>query len=594
MDQYMEHKETENSKTTVRRMKWVFSIGTIVPIALLTILVVQHYVNFFVWDELSLVPFFEKMLNGGVSVGDWLRPHNDHQIFFPKLVMVGFLTLFNFELLPLLILNLFLALVGFYLINKVQRESIDESARRHLLVIFSSFIFFSLLQWENFLRFWQIQLIMCIVSYIAASYFLFYKKTGKQNTLIALVFSAVSTFSFGNGIIGLFVNGFLLLLDPAQGEDRKQRLITYFTGLGVISIMFFITFTTGGSEQSSNDLIRNIVKVPVFFLFFIGQIIVYPFYGNKILAALSLSSGALGVVVFLSNTVTLYMNRGAIKREQLFLYSLSFWVILSALIIAVGRISFGLETSVSSRYSSFSTLFWISNLTLFLWLFGTKERPMDWNDIFSRFFIRRNKPVLWVVILILVTGTFNSLSTIWRFPNYERTTKPALSEYYHLSANGEVLKAVYPDSLKFAGLSETMRKIKLTPFHEHPVFPYESIESIKSVQEKGFSGVIDKFTPQVVQLELDALTPYYDLIQGKIEGVEHDDMLIEYKSDKNVKYFRLRNRISKKDTDNGFFALVSFRDLDNGEYTRKILARNNGKWSYLKGERKLVVEQHKE
>lgn len=564
--------------------RFVTLAAVILPIIILAVYVILYHVDFFVWDELALVPLFEKLSTNSVTINDWLKSHNDHQILFPKLIMVGLLSLFDFQILPVLLTTILIASVGYLLIWKVLIREGNQTVLTIISVILSSFLFFSLLQWENFLRFWQIQLIMCIVFYICSTYFLFVKKSSTSNTILALIFAMISTFSFGNGIIGLFSNGFLLFFATSEKDEKKKKVVTYFLGIVIISILFFSTFSGGGGNQSLlQTVLSNIIKVPLFFLFFIGQVIVYPFYANKILAAFSLGAGVVGVAIFLFNSVKLFVNRRTIGNGHIFLFALSLWVVLSASVISLGRVGYGLETSVSSRYASFSALFWVSNLSLFLLLLNTDRYSDGYGKRFFSFIDDQRQKLRVFVILFMLVGVINSFSANWRFDHYERTTLPALSEYYELSGNRELLSAIYPDSAEFSKYPKIMAKIGITPFNFYKSFPYQKLERIDSDVEAP-SGKIGNETSLRSEFDFDFKTRYYNLIQGKIlsqSGVENTDVMVEFKNEEITRYFKSSERNSKKDTDPGFFALISYQDLPKGEYSRRILVQENGEWRYL-------------
>lgn len=579
--------------STTNRQKQVIFLTAMIPLVVLFTFVISYHVDFFVWDELALVPFWEKLASGNVGLSDWLKPHNDHQILFPKLVMVGMLTIFNFQVLPLLVLTIVFAFTGYRLIWKVQIQEESHNRLGQIAITAGSFLFFSLLQWENFLRFWQIQLIMCIVFFIWSSYFLFVRKSSTSNTVLSLIFAGISTFSFGNGIIGLVVNGFLLFFDASEKEDRKKKIIIYLAGMAIIVLLFFTTFSRGESGNSMMaNLLPNLAKLPVFFLFFIGQVIVYPFYANKILAGLSLGAGFAGLLIFLFNAVKLFRHRKSAGGGLLFLFALSLWVLLSGAVIAFGRIGFGLETSVSSRYASFSALFWVANLSLFLIILNSDRFGEKTVSRFFGFISNQKNKLTMVVVLVMLAGAINSFSASWRFSYYERTTLPALSEYYKMSGNHELLLSVYPDSTEFSKYPAVMARIGITPFNNNPVFPYEKLDGIIS-SVVASPGTSTGKTSLTAEYDYDYTTQFYNMFQGKISGGENvvnTEVLVELKNGGFSEYYECSGRNSKKDTAPGFFALIPFRNLAKGEYVRRILVKENGQWNYLPSETSIIVK----
>jgi len=62
----------------------------ILPIAALFRLIGEYGVNVPYRDDWSLVPLFVKWNDHQLAFADLLRPHNEHRIFFPKLIYLAF------------------------------------------------------------------------------------------------------------------------------------------------------------------------------------------------------------------------------------------------------------------------------------------------------------------------------------------------------------------------------------------------------------------------------------------------------------------------------------------------------------------------
>ncbi len=286
----------------------------------------------------------------------------------------------------------------------------------------------------------------------------------------------------------------------------------------------------------------------------------------------------------------MFVNRQTLGNGHIFLFALSLWVVLSAGVISLGRVGFGLETSVSSRYASFSALFWVSNLSLFLLLLNTDGFREGYGQRFFNFIGSQRQILSVFVIFIMLVGVINSFSANWRFDHYERTTLPALSEYYELSGNRELLLAVYPDSAEFSKYPKVMAKIGIVPFNFYKSFPYQKLEGIDAEVEAP-TGKIGTETSLRSEFDYDFKTRYYNMLQGKIlsqNGVENTDVMVEFKNGELTKHFVCSERNSKKDTDPGFFALISYQNLQKGEYSRRLLVKENGEWRYL-GETTIVI-----
>ena len=59
------------------------------PLALLAILIFVFSENIPFWDQWELVPSIELMRSGDLSIGDLWEQHNEHRLFFPKIIMLS-------------------------------------------------------------------------------------------------------------------------------------------------------------------------------------------------------------------------------------------------------------------------------------------------------------------------------------------------------------------------------------------------------------------------------------------------------------------------------------------------------------------------
>ena len=71
---------------------WLFRLGLAVGLGLPVFLCFNFIYRFGVdvpfWDQWELVPFLDLWASGTLSLGDLFSQHNEHRIFFPRLIML--------------------------------------------------------------------------------------------------------------------------------------------------------------------------------------------------------------------------------------------------------------------------------------------------------------------------------------------------------------------------------------------------------------------------------------------------------------------------------------------------------------------------
>ena len=85
-------------------------ILALVPLAFLIWMVVQYAVAVPFWDQWELVPLLEKTYHGELTFHDLWAQHNEHRIFFPKIIMLVLARLTGWNIHFELAVNIVLAL----------------------------------------------------------------------------------------------------------------------------------------------------------------------------------------------------------------------------------------------------------------------------------------------------------------------------------------------------------------------------------------------------------------------------------------------------------------------------------------------------
>ncbi len=181
-------------------------------------------------------------------------------------------------------------------------------------------------------------------------------KNGLIPFLLAIFFSIMSFLTQANGLIFLFLGIPVLFYQKRVKEGIVWSIFT------ILSVIFYFFYDL----QSGSSINFSILKIPSYLLYF------FTFIGNNFgvnenssiytqgsgllqffLKAVPIAAGILISAYFIFLTITAYY------KKNLFLYTILFFLFISAAGAAVTRLDLGMITAVSSRYRVLTILFLI-------------------------------------------------------------------------------------------------------------------------------------------------------------------------------------------------------------------------------------------
>ncbi|MFA5113996.1 MAG: hypothetical protein WC529_06875 [Candidatus Margulisiibacteriota bacterium] len=308
-------------------------------------------------DQWAIVPYFK-----GFTFGQLWALHNEHRIFFPRLIYLGLAHLTHWNMLAETGLNLALYLALNWLIyRQFRRVSSDKAARGlFLLAIVSQMTAANSI---NLVNGWQLQLTLSLLMVVTA-FALFSREDGKLPALAAGAAALfVAIFSFANGISGVLVSALLAL---------RQRRYQLAGGLALFLLAVLAFYLRGyQSPPQHGGLMFGLLhpfRLAAFFVAYLGQSIVLPpkgaiIFGYNLFLLLPFLAG-LGLLA--AGAWAVYRSRTLPIAVTGFAYCLLGYSAITAAVTAVSRSWFGLMMSQATRYHSFAGLFLLGVLWLLL------------------------------------------------------------------------------------------------------------------------------------------------------------------------------------------------------------------------------------
>lgn len=317
-------------------------------------------------DYWRVLPQLEYYLNGKGALLDLFRLHNEHCIFFPKILMLVDLKFFHGT-------NMFLFASCFLLQAMTCAMLIYEARKTSFLtknrILFLAAIYISLLlslgQYENFIWSFAVQVILvytagvgaavCLVKYISS---IRMNKEREVFLLLSMACAVVATMSNANGILI-----FLPLLAIALLSKIRPR--DFLVILAVLFIMLLVLYLLGSFEQKTGfaATFQNARRAYKFFATCLGS----PF---SITQKAAFTFGIIGLFLAVIVTFRCIISFQRLSDFYRSNFAIMCLAILSIFSITVGRFEIPFNNPLTSRYLTPALIFWTCLLSLLLYEAG--------------------------------------------------------------------------------------------------------------------------------------------------------------------------------------------------------------------------------
>ena len=374
-------------------------IFAILPAIAIGLLIFKYSVNLPYYDQWAVGDLFVQLSEGTLGFDDLIAQHNESRKFFPKLIFLGLGQLTNWDVRYEMLVIFLLACLASLNIYRLNRLTIGVSLTKGLFIAcLANLLIFSPVQFENW--FWGIQIVVfmpitCITTCISIVYSNLKKIT---KFILCIVFCTISTFSYANGILSwVIVLPVLVLVSLKSWSDLlKQKWMVFGWLIGFTSnvVLYFYNYQKPDHSPSILSAILHPDRSLQYFLCFLGS----PLGWNTPVASINNSMIIGGVVITIFIILCVYILKHIQHYSIIHLtigwVMIGLYTVITALITTVGRVGFGIEQSLSSKYTTFSLFLIISVIHLI---------PIVFNDAQNRGYLS-NQIISTKVTTFLVTA----------------------------------------------------------------------------------------------------------------------------------------------------------------------------------------------
>lgn len=342
----------------------------VLPALMVIFAIVGGFLNY------SPVPFFDSWdgvyrMYMHLQTGDmsplWGQ-HNEHRIFFARLLFIIDLKLFGGTQVFLIGVNYILVGISVYLFRHIFNECLKGILNKVTLNVVTVFVAGWLCLWvqeENLTWAFQSQFFLAQIIPLAA-FFMLYKainaplKSKEFLTVCALGVAAAGTMANGVLALPLLTLGACLL-----GFNKKH--IAALAGLTLIVLLAY--FKDYHAVQGHGSLTETLLNHPIGVLYYAAVYVGSPFrFGIENPSdALSISA-IFGVILIFQSAIKATTTLPHRKENTLQICLLLFILYIggTALSTAGGRLALGEATALASRYSTPALMAWLALLCLYI------------------------------------------------------------------------------------------------------------------------------------------------------------------------------------------------------------------------------------
>jgi len=340
-----------------------------IPLVYLISMVIRYRVDVLFWDEWALVPLVRRSYEGAFAWPQLWKWYNEHRIFFPRLILLTLVRATGWNVCYELAVNL-LAACGICtaLVWQLERsrKAIGDGGPNWLIPVVSVMVF-SLNQWENWLWGWQVSYLLNVCAVVAGLVVLASATVKWWRLPLALALGLVASYSLASGLIYWPLG--LVVLGLRSGAGRREKHL-HLAAWALFGAAVIACYLHGFRPEPQHTPLGTFLREPAAFArYFLAYL------GAPISREHAIRAGVVGLLALPALAFAL-LRRERVKLELLAPYlAFSGYAIVTAGLTGMGRMSFGIDQALTSRYLLLSNLLWVSDLALLYLLVKTSRPP---------------------------------------------------------------------------------------------------------------------------------------------------------------------------------------------------------------------------
>lgn len=325
-----------------RLIHWLPWLPALLP---LTCILIFH-IDVPYHDQWDLLPLIDAWYRNTLTLSDLLAPHNGHQLFFPRLIMLALAITTHWQTAAEISVSLLLGGLNYVLLLRLLTPQHSPDALSLLTRAGLALAAFSLAQADNWLWGWQLQVPLCLSAVLSGMLALHTVRTTWLAGLVATVCGIIASGSFAAGMV------FWIAALPLV-HNRRDGLLWPWIAISMGLIFLYASWMDAPPPMLDSGHNAHLPGATQLLAALAGNVLV-------ILGSLAgrfhvLAAGFMGLLA-VGWLVTLLIQARP-EARPLWL-SLALFSLGTAALVTLSRGGMGLEQMLSSRYTTLMLPLW--------------------------------------------------------------------------------------------------------------------------------------------------------------------------------------------------------------------------------------------
>jgi hypothetical protein len=328
----------------------VVAAWIVVMLVAVAAIVLSGAVNLPFWDEWEWADYVIAAHHNAVTLSQLWAQHNEHRMFFPRLVVIVLDKLHGWDTIDETLLNVTM-LAGIVWIAATMIRRTIPRARQLVALAAIATLLCTLRQEENLVWGFQIAWFMVALGLYAVAALVGRPVRGPRRIAAAIAIGVVVSYSMSSGLLvwplGIIA---ILLAGGIRDPDALFDAGAFAAAGAAVSALYFRGYQTPGGHPPLTFGLTH----PTAFVEYVAAYVGSVFGGRPFTVAETAVIGAVGIAAFAVLAVRRWRDPLAAPWIALGCVSL-----LGAVITAAGRVGFGTDQALSSRYVTLSVGVWV-------------------------------------------------------------------------------------------------------------------------------------------------------------------------------------------------------------------------------------------
>jgi hypothetical protein len=314
----------------------------------------------------GMIPMFKSIDMGHIPLGLLWAQHNEHRLFFPNSILLILDRITHWDTKLEMYTSFIVACIGFYGLYILMTRRIKKSSLRLVAVFLSACVFFSPVQWQNWLWGWQLEWFMCVAAIIWTVVLAdgLPKNPNNKKFFLPGVIAFVATFSLASGFLA-WIAALIVML----ARRFKIKQIGAWVVAAALSIgLYYFHYTEPNDSFFNGGFLGHTDNLMRFYMGYVGR----PISADSNQAELV---GVYILVIYLATLIYIVFKKKVSEMSALIALGLA--AMAAGVPMILSRYNLGIINALSSRYTSFSEIILISLIIMLIYLVSLKTGRAD-------------------------------------------------------------------------------------------------------------------------------------------------------------------------------------------------------------------------